>query len=211
MDQICAETGWRGSREGWLEAARAALLDSGVDAVRIKSLAKRVRLSRTSFYWFFKDREALLDSLVAVWRDQNTGAIVRQSSAYAESLAEAMLNVFDCWVDPTLFDSKLEYAVRAWALQSPEVAAQVHEADEARIAALTAMFLRFGLEPVRADVSARVTYLAQIGYITMQSKTPEDLSVRMGRFPDYIAIYTGQMPEQREMDRFMARHGYRPG
>ena len=24
MDQICAETGWRGSREGWLEAARAA-------------------------------------------------------------------------------------------------------------------------------------------------------------------------------------------
>ena len=132
MDQICAETGWRGSREGWLEAARAALLDSGVDAVRIQSLAKRVRLSRTSFYWFFKDREALLDSLVAAWRDQNTGAIVRQSSAYAESLAEAMLNVFDCWVDPTLFDSKLEYAVRAWALQSPEVAAQVHEADEAR-------------------------------------------------------------------------------
>ena len=91
MDQICAETGWRGSREGWLEAARAALLDSGVDAVRIQSLAKRVRLSRTSFYWFFKDREALLASLVAAWRDQNTGAIVRQSSAYAESLAEAML------------------------------------------------------------------------------------------------------------------------
>lgn len=209
MDEIVAETGWRGSQEGWLGAARELLLESGVDSVRIQPLAKRLRLSRTSFYWFFKDRESLLEALVAEWRDQNTGAIVRQSGAYAESLAEAMLNIFDCWLDPGLFDSKLEYAVRAWALQSPEVAAEVSRADETRIAALTDMFLRFGFPPVRADVAARVTYLAQIGYITMRSD--EDISVRMRRFPDYISIYTGQTPEPREMDRFMARHGYRPG
>lgn len=209
MDELVAETGWRGSHEGWLGAARELLLESGVDSVRIQPIAKRLRLSRTSFYWFFKDREALLDALVAQWRDKNTGAIVRQSEAYAESLPEAMLNVFDCWLDPALFDSKLEYAIRAWALQSPAVAAQVSEADEARLGALTAMFLRFGYPPVRADVAARVTYLAQIGYISMQSD--EDIAVRMRRFPDYISIYTGQMPEPREMDRFMARHGYKPG
>ena len=57
------ETGWRGSREGWLEAAYDTLVREGVEAVKILPLAERLGLSRTSFYWFFKDRDALLAAL----------------------------------------------------------------------------------------------------------------------------------------------------
>ncbi|MIL09334.1 TetR/AcrR family transcriptional regulator, partial [Salmonella enterica subsp. enterica] len=98
------ESGWRGSTEVWLNAAYDALLESGVDAVKILPLSERLNLSRTSFYWFFKDREALLAALIERWRDKNTGNFVRQCEAYAETLAEAMLNVFDCWLDRELFD-----------------------------------------------------------------------------------------------------------
>lgn len=209
MDQASSDSGWRGSPEVWLQAAYEALLEAGVDAVKILPLAKRLKISRTSFYWFFQDREALLGALVGRWRDKNTGGIVRQSEAYAESLAEAMLNVFDCWLDDALFDSRFEFAVRSWALQSPDTLAQVRQADEARIEALTRMFMRFGHAQDTADVRARTTYLVQIGYITMQSR--EELAVRMKRIPDYIAIFTGQVPEQRELDRFYARHSYKPG
>ena len=116
MDATLNETGWRGSQEGWLEAAYESLLESGVDSVKILPLAKKLNLSRTSFYWFFKDREELLAALLSRWRDKNTGSILRQSEAYAETLAEAMLNVFDCWLDPSLFDSKFEFAVRSLSL-----------------------------------------------------------------------------------------------
>jgi AcrR family transcriptional regulator len=117
-----SETGWRGSREGWLEAAYESLLESGVDAVRILPLSKRLGLSRTSFYWFFRDRDALLAALIDRWRAKNTGNLVKRAESYAESIAEAILNVFDCWLDPSLFDSRFEFAVRSWAHQSPEVA-----------------------------------------------------------------------------------------
>jgi AcrR family transcriptional regulator len=209
MEQKLGDNGWRGSPEGWLEAAYDSLLESGVDSVKILPLAKKLNLSRTSFYWFFKDREELLAALVARWREKNTGNIVRQSEAYAETLAEAMLNVFDCWLDSSLFDSRFEFAVRSWALQSDEILAEVRKADEMRMAALSRMFVRFGHNENTADVRARTTYLVQIGYISMQSE--EDVSVRMQRIPDYIAIYTGEAPQQRELDRFYARHGYRPG
>ncbi|MCX8998850.1 TetR/AcrR family transcriptional regulator [Rhizobiaceae bacterium BDR2-2] len=208
MEQASNESGWRGSQEGWLEAAYETLLEAGVDSVKILPLAKKLNLSRTSFYWFFKDREELLEALIARWRDKNTGNIVKQSEAYAESLAEAMLNVFDCWLNKDLFDSKFEFSVRSWALQSDEILAEVHQADQARVEALKRMFVRFGHSEISADVRARTTYLVQIGYISMQSQ--EDLSTRMKRIPEYIAIYTGQMPEQRELDRFFARHGYKP-
>lgn len=209
MEATLNDTGWRGSQEGWLEAAYQALLESGVDSVKILPLAKKLNLSRTSFYWFFKDREELLAALVARWREKNTGNIVTQSEAYAETMAEAMLNVFDCWLDSSLFDSRFEFAVRSWALQSDEILAEVRKADEMRMAALSRMFVRFGHNENTADVRARTTYLVQIGYISMQSE--EDVAVRMQRIPDYIAIYTGEMPQQRELDRFYARHGYRPG
>ncbi|MBB4292635.1 AcrR family transcriptional regulator [Rhizobium leguminosarum] len=209
MDQALNDTGWRGSQEGWLEAAYHSLLDSGVDSVKILPLAKRLNLSRTSFYWFFKDREELLAALVARWRDKNTGNIVKQSEAYAESLAEAMLNVFDCWLNNDLFDARFEFAVRSWALQSDEILAEVRQADQLRLDALKRMFIRFGLPEATSDVRARTTYLVQIGYISMQAK--EELAVRMKRIPEYIAIYTGEVPQQRELDRFFSRHGYRPG
>jgi AcrR family transcriptional regulator len=208
MDQSLNDSGWRGSQEGWLEAAYDSLLESGVDSVKILPLAKKLNLSRTSFYWFFKDREELLTALISRWRDKNTGGIVKQSEAYAETLAEATLNVFDCWLDQRLFDSKLEFAMRSWALQSTEIQAEVLEADRARMEALADMFKRFGLAENPADVRARTTYLVQIGYISMQSK--ESVAVRMKRIPEYIAIYTGEIPEQRELDRFYARHGYKP-
>lgn len=208
MEQATSDSGWRGSPEGWLEAAYACLLESGVESVKILPLAKRLNLSRTSFYWFFKDREELLDALIARWREKNTGNLVKQSEAYAETLAEAMLNVFDCWLDKDLFDSQFEFAVRSWALQSPDILAEVQAADQARIEALGRMFVRFGYDEGAADVRARTTYLVQIGYISMQST--EDIALRMKRIPDYIAIYTGEIPRKRELDRFFARHGYKP-
>ncbi|CAN7669997.1 TetR/AcrR family transcriptional regulator [Rhizobium sp. LjRoot258] len=208
MDQSVNDSGWRGSQDGWLEAAYDSLLESGVDSVKILPLAKKLNLSRTSFYWFFKDREELLSALVSRWRDKNTGGIVKQSEAYAESLAEAMLNVFDCWLDQDLFDSKFEFAVRSWALQSEEIQEEVHNADRTRMEAIATMLRRFGLPANSADVRARTTYLVQIGYISMQSK--ESIAVRMKRIPEYIAIYTGEIPARRELDRFYARHGYKP-
>jgi AcrR family transcriptional regulator len=206
MEQTSSDSGWRGSQDAWLAAAYEVLLEAGVDAVRILPLAKKLGLSRTSFYWFFKDREELLDALVSRWREKNTGNLIKQSEAYAETIAEAMLNVFDCWFDSELFDAKFEFAIRSWAIQSPELLAEVQRADRRRLDALTRMFDRFGQDEPHADVRARTVYLVQIGYISMQ--TEEEVSARRKRIPAYVEIFTGKAPEQRELDRFFARHGH---
>jgi AcrR family transcriptional regulator len=207
MRAAAKETGWRGSPELWLGAAHDALLDSGVDAVRILPLAKKLKLSRTSFYWFFEDREALLDSLISHWREKNTGNFVKQSDAHADTITEAILNVCDCWFDSGLFDSKLEFAVRSWALQSTQVQTEVQRADEQRLAALAKLFRRFGHNDLSADVRSRTIYLVQIGYISMQ--TSEPIALRMSRIAKYVETYTGLFPKEHELVRFMARHRYR--
>ncbi|HEX9857476.1 MAG TPA: TetR/AcrR family transcriptional regulator, partial [Paracoccaceae bacterium] len=93
-----AERGWRGSADLWLDAAHAALIEGGVEAVKVGPIAARLGLSRTSFYWHFADREALLAALIARWQGQNTGNLIARTESYAETIAEAVLNLFDCWV-----------------------------------------------------------------------------------------------------------------
>lgn len=197
------ETGWRGSREGWLEAAYAALIREGIEAVKIQPLAERLRLSRTSFYWFFENRDELLQALVAMWVERTTAPLTAATRDYAETETEAMLNVIGCFLKAETFDARLEFAMRGWGLKDPAIMARINAADVERLAALTAMLERWKHQPQDADVRARTIYLVQIGYISM--KVEETIETRLSRIPKYVEIYTGRPPLPREMARFTAR------
>ena len=113
-----------------------------------------------------------------------------------------MLNVLACFLCG-IFDSKLEFAVRSWALQDDKVGARVAAADETRLSALREMLMRWGHQEQGADVRARTIYLTQIGYISMRAQ--EEVDTRLARIPTYVEIYTGQAAEPREIARFNAR------
>ncbi|NHB77646.1 TetR/AcrR family transcriptional regulator [Rhodobacter calidifons] len=198
------ERGWRGTPDLWLEAAYTLLVEGGVEAVKVMPLANRLGLSRTSFYWHFPDREALLAGLVERWQARNTGSLVARCEMPAATIAEAMLNLFDCWYDSTLFDSRLEFAMRTWSLTDPAVARAMAEADATRIAAITGLFRRFGYDETEADTRARTLYLTQVGYIALRSE--ESLEVRLRRVPAYVLTFCGVAPTPAEAEAFRRRH-----
>lgn len=195
---------WRGTPDLWLNAGYDLLVEAGVEAVKVMPLAQRLGLSRTSFYWHFADREALLAGLVERWQARNTGNLVARCQAPANTIAEAMLNLIDCWVDPALFDSRLEFAMRTWALTDASVKAAMTEADAVRLAAIVALFRRFGYDETEADTRARTLYLTQVGYIALGSD--ESFEVRMGRIPAYVLTFSGVAPGTAEIAAFRKRH-----
>ncbi len=196
--------GWRGSEALWLNAAYTMLVESGVDSVKVMPLAKKLAMSRTSFYWHFKDRNALLDALVDCWSNKNTARLIAQTELYAETISEAVLNLFDCWVNPQLFDSKMDFALRNWAHQSAHLKSILKQTDKKRIAAIRAMFSRFDFEDIQADTHALTVYYTQVGYISMMVNEP--ISKRLKRIPTYVHIFTGHYPTENEIARFEARH-----
>jgi AcrR family transcriptional regulator len=168
------------------------------------SLANQLMLSRTSFYWHFSDREALLDALIMRWEKKNTGNLVARTQLYAESIAEAVLNLFDCWIDPRLFDARLDFAIRNWAHQSGKLKVILEKDDEERISAIHTMFLRFGFSQAQSDARAHAIYYTQIGYISIMVEEP--LDQRIKHIPAYVESFSGQLPTDGEMARFISRH-----
>jgi AcrR family transcriptional regulator len=190
------------TREDWLNMARDTLVRDGAAEVKILSLADRMGVSRSSFYWYFKNREDLLQALLEEWEARNTALVVAHCGMPARTITGAVCNFFRCFVDPSRFDHGLDFAVREWSRRDEGLRARVDAADAARIDAVTAMFARHGHAPADADARARILYFMQLGYHALDVR--ETMALRLSRVPPYLKGFTGRDPDPEELDAFLA-------
>jgi len=191
------------TREDWMRIALATLMAQGVDAVRVMPLSESLGVSRSSFYWYFKDRDDLLDQLLLHWRDTNTRAIVERAGREAANIIRAVLNVFECWIDEDTFNPALDAAIRSWSRQSTPVLKAVDQADADRVLAIRSMYLRFGYTEEDAFIRARVLYYMQIGYYAMD--LGETLDQRLSHLSAYLRSFTGVEPSREDLRGFGPR------
>lgn len=201
-DQVDGSNQTKATRADWLNAARDVLVNEGVGEVKVLTLSHRLKVSRSSFYWYFKNRQDLLDHLLADWEARNTRTLEERCAAPADTITAAVCNFFTCFVDPHAFDRGLDFAVREWARRDPAVRQRIDVADTARIKAVTAMFARHGYADADADARARILYFMQLGYHALDVQ--EDMPERLSRVEGYLRGFTGQEPDPDDVDAFLA-------
>ena len=189
------------TREDWLTHAAGVLIERGVSQVKVLTLARSLGVSRSSFYWYFRSREDLLDQLLAGWEGQNTRAVLDHAARPAGNICRAVMTLFECFIDPTQFDPRLDFAVREWARRSPAVRARLDVADEARVNAIREMFLRYGFEDTEAFTRARIIYFMQIGYYALVENEP--FETRFALLQPYLVAFTSEEPDPAEMWAFL--------
>jgi len=188
------------TRGDWLNVARDVLVSDGVAEVKVLALGTRLGVSRSSFYGYFKNRKHLLAALLDDWENRNTQTIVQSVQAPAASITEAACNFFRCFVDPELFDHGLDFAIREWSRRDGVVRQRIDAADAARLAAISAMFERFGFPAYDADTRARILYFMQLGYHALELREP--MAARMSRLEGYLRGFTGTEPDPKVLAEF---------
>lgn len=161
------------ARRDWVRAAVDILSLKGVDSVRVEVLAKKLNISKGSFYWHFKDRRDLLEAVLDEWE-------MRQSDWNAES--EGVLNAVERWA--RLFEflsqpdyARLEMAISSWARQDEKVALRVAKADRKRVAYLARVFREIGFTTSQAAEWANAAMLIYLGWMDRMTRAvPQDES-----------------------------------
>jgi len=190
------------TRADWLNMSRDVLVTEGVAQVKILGLANRMGVSRSSFYWYFKDRADLLKALLVEWEQRNTAQIVRHCQMPSQNITEALCNFFRCFVDVSRFDRGLDFAIREWARRDEALRARVDRADTDRINAAKAAFERHGYSEIDADARARILYFMQLGYHALE--VHEDVATRMSRLVPYMRGFTGGEPDPQAIADFLS-------
>lgn len=189
------------TRDDWLNLAGEVLIERGVSHVKVLTLARNLGVSRSSFYWYFRSREDLLDQLLEGWEGRNTRAVLDHAARPAGNICRAVMNLFECFIDPTRFDPRLDFAVREWARRSPAVRTRLDAADTARVDAIRDMFLGHGFEETEAFTRARIIYFMQIGYYALVESEP--FETRFSLLQPYLVAFTSEEPDPAEMWAFL--------
>lgn len=184
------------SRSDWINGARKLLIRSGISAVKVEPLARRLNVTPGSFYWHFSGREDLYDSLLDDWYNANTTSFHKAVARAGPDPKRQYWAFFGVWILELGFDPAYDRAVRDWGKMSKKVAARVSEVDASIIDLLVGIFERFGYEGLDANVRARVTYYHQIGYYALGVKEALELRIALG--PYYAVILTG-LPEMKDI------------
>lgn len=182
-------------REYWLVAAREAIIQGGVENVKIDRLARLLNVTRGGFYWHFKNREDLLDALLADWEQTNTKPLFDAAEAAKDGDgASKFVAVSLVWIEEKGFSPAYDAAIRDWGRISKRVVDVVRRVDNRRVKLLQTIFQDMGYEEAEAQTRAQIMYYHQVGYYAMgvrQSRT-----TRLSNIPLYFHALTGRdMPD----------------
>lgn len=175
--------------EDWVEASRKMLIERGISGVKVEPLARRLGVTPGSFYWHYKNRDALYRALLKKFLATNVHPFFEALDAASDEPRAQYLALAYVWVLSPEFDAPLDVAVRDWGKTSKLAARLMRVIDRKRIELYAMVFERFGHAPMSALVRARTMYYHQFGYYAM--RVEEDSDVRLMQVPHYAEIIAG--------------------
>ncbi|HMV18223.1 MAG TPA: TetR/AcrR family transcriptional regulator [Zoogloea sp.] len=151
-------------RAAWIQAALEVLADEGVQGMRVEVLAKRLRVTKGSFYWHFKDRQDLLSGVLETWKAGRIQDIVKQTRLEPGRERAQIARLVDIYSTSRSRKGLLiELAVREWARRDAEAAAIVEEVDAWRLRCARELFLACGLPQHEASTRSMLLYAYVFG------------------------------------------------
>ncbi len=134
----------RVSKADWLEKALDILEKDGIDAVKIERLAKELKVSRSGFYWHFKDRKLLIKAMAEYWEEEFTAVVTANRNLLEGKPEERLYNIMKEVLENDL--ARLELPMRAAAEKDSNVWATVNSAYQMRLNFLRPIFSELGFE-----------------------------------------------------------------
>jgi AcrR family transcriptional regulator len=155
-------------RNAWIDFAIQVLANEGVEGLRIEVLARRLKVTKGSFYWHFKDRQALLNAVVTTWRDARILEVEAQANIPATDAARQIRAVLDQYAtQPNRVRMQTELAIRDWARRDAFVANAVETVDQARLRSATNLLILAGYPEEEAHTRALLLFTHIFGLSMM--------------------------------------------
>ena len=153
----------------WVEVAIDVLAREGVTGLRVEVLAKKCGVTKGSFYWHFKDRQALLDAVLEHWkigriRDIEKTTAVTTPGSEREKLHYA-IEVYGA--SRNRKGMAIELAVRDWARHDAHAAAVVEAVDLYRLECTRKLFVAAGMSDAEAKSRSLLLYACVFGLSMM--------------------------------------------
>jgi AcrR family transcriptional regulator len=169
------------SADDWAREALEQIADAGVSSVAVEPLARRLGVTKGSFYWHFPSRDALLQAALERWEhDEQTAYGALESITDATERLRALFHLIAHHNKTHVIYSEL-----LKASDYPAVQTVLAHVLERRIGFLFGSFRQAGLSQKDALNRARMTYAVYVGFLQLELPKFQDRQPIEG-FEGYI-------------------------
>jgi AcrR family transcriptional regulator len=130
----------RTPRVSWIEEGLRVLGSGGPESVRIEPLARALGVSKGGFYWYFDDRQSLLEEMLDAWERTWVDEVIETLEAEDGDARSKLRHLFALAPASRGELLKVELAIRDWARRDKAVAKRLRQVDNRRMSYLRTLF-----------------------------------------------------------------------
>ena len=152
------------SADNWALAALDVIAEQGLAAVAVEPIARRLGVTKGSFYWHFPSREALLVAALERWEKTEQETVFGQMEAVSDPRVR-LRELFQLVAHEP--KTHVIYSELLKALDHPVVKPVLGRVSLRRMEYLAASFRQAGLPRQDAQNRARLAYAAYVGFLQL--------------------------------------------
>jgi len=147
------------TKSDWIKHGLRTLANEGANALKVGPMSTKLKVSRGSFYWHFRDIADFRSQILRSWQESSTDQVIQEIAGKAEPdrLKHLMRRAF-------VAKRSLDQAIRSWAAEDEDVAAMVASVDARRVAYIAGLLVDAGVESQKASSRAAFMYWAYLGH-----------------------------------------------
>jgi len=177
----------------WEQQALILIAEKGIRTVAIESLAKRMGVTKGSFYWHFSNRDALLEQSLLRWEKHDEANL--QASLGAITDPRDRLRSFFRRTGREKLTHDV-YSSLLTAADHPKVEPLLERVAVRRMKHIEAAFEEIGFDPDEASHRARLTYSTYLGFLQLQRQNQAP-KLSSGEFEAYMThVIATLIPEK---------------
>ena len=143
-----------------MEEGLTVLREDGPEAIAADKLAKRLGVSRGSFYWHFKSAAGFESALLAAWEERWTTRLIETVSRSADGPRGRLRLLIQATAG---LDADVYSAAKRMARRRPEHAAVMERIDHRRVQFVADILTEGGVPGAAAKVRAQIIYAWAMG------------------------------------------------
>jgi AcrR family transcriptional regulator len=132
------------SKAEWLAAALNMLGKGSVSDIKINRLARELGINKSGFYWHFKNRDDLLEQLLAYWTHELTEVVTSNLKFVKLEPRDRLCRTAEMIIDYDL--TRYEVSIKQWALTDDTARQAVKKVTKIRMDFVSQALAELGFE-----------------------------------------------------------------
>jgi len=149
-------------KQDWINLGYKLFSENGISGIIIEKMAKKLKVNKSSFYWYFKTKNIFVEQLILFWVQNETEQIIELANN--EKIATEKFKILMSVIYKQNPFLDFVFYLKRYALKKKEIQNVIGKIDSQRIEYVKNLLYEMEYSEKEAKIKSSLLYKHLIGY-----------------------------------------------